>query len=178
MDDPGLGGGADGSPESPKHEAPILTALSRAFHWQRLLDEDRVASGSQIARRESLHPTTVNELLRLTLLSPAIVKALLAGRQLRTLSLIWLKNHEVPADWDEQAALFGAWTIGGGSMPRRYLPLTANRCVQVVDSSGPGASVSHRSSGEKRGLEAKNGRKSGLSPLPRAPHPPAKARQY
>lgn len=36
--------------------------------------------------------------------SPAF---LLAGRQPRMLSLIWLKNHEVPADWDDQAAIFG-----------------------------------------------------------------------
>lgn len=99
-------GQTEGGAEAARHEAPILTALSRAFHWQRLLDEGRVASGSEIARREGLHPTTVNELLRLTLLSPAVVKGLLAGKQPRTLSLIWLKNHEVPADWDEQKRLF------------------------------------------------------------------------
>ncbi|WP_395141898.1 hypothetical protein [Schlegelella aquatica] len=100
-------GQGDGGAEAVKHEAPILTALSRAFHWQRLLDEGRVASGSEIARREGLHPTTVNELLRLTLLSPAVVRALLAGKQPRTLSLIWLKNHEVPWSWDDQERLFG-----------------------------------------------------------------------
>jgi hypothetical protein len=102
-----VAGQVEGGAEKAKHEAPILTALSRAFHWQRLLDEGRVASGSEIARREGLHPTTVNELLRLTLLSPTLVKGLLAGRQPRTLSLIWLKNNEVPASWDDQAALFG-----------------------------------------------------------------------
>lgn len=97
----------EGNADAPKHETPILTALARAWHWQRLIDEGRVASGSEIARREGLHPTTVNELLRLTLLSPAIVQALLAGQQPKTLSLIWLKNHKLPADWDEQARLFG-----------------------------------------------------------------------
>ena len=35
------------------------------------------------------------------------LETLLAGRQPRTLSLIWLKSHEVPATWDDQAALFG-----------------------------------------------------------------------
>lgn len=90
-----------------RHEAPILTALSRACHWQRLLDEGRVAGGSEIARREGLHPTAVNELLRLTLRSPTAVKGLLAGKQPRRLSVIWLKNHEVPASWVDQATLFG-----------------------------------------------------------------------
>ena len=90
----------------PEHDAPILTALARAFHWQRLLDEGIVASGSEIARREGLHPTSVNELLRLTLLSPAVVQSILAGLQSKTLSLQWLKNNEVPMAWDAQHALF------------------------------------------------------------------------
>ena len=90
----------------PEHDAPILTALSRAFHWQRLIDEGIVSSGSDIARREGLHQTTVNELLRLTLLSPTLVRSILDGRQPKTLSLLWLKNNLPPADWDEQHRLF------------------------------------------------------------------------
>ncbi|MDT3669637.1 MAG: site-specific recombinase resolvase [Aromatoleum sp.] len=89
-----------------QHDAPILTALSRAFHWQRLIDEGVVESGTDIARREGLHHTTVNELLRLTLLSPRMVRAILEGRQPKTLSLLWLKNHAVPQDWAAQEALF------------------------------------------------------------------------
>lgn len=89
-----------------QHDAPILTALSRAFHWQRLIDEGAVESGTDIARREGLHHTTVNELLRLTLLSPRMVRAILDGRQPKTLSLLWLKNHALPQDWAAQEALF------------------------------------------------------------------------
>lgn len=65
-------------------------------------------SGSEIARREGLHPSTVNELLRLTLLSPT-VRAILAGHQPRTLSLIWLRHHELPAPWDERHALLDSF---------------------------------------------------------------------
>ena len=90
----------------PEHDAPILTALSKAFHWQRLIDEGVVNSGSDIARREGLHQTTVNELLRLALLSPAVVRGILDGHQPKTLSLIWLKNNLLPTDWDEQHAVF------------------------------------------------------------------------
>ncbi len=90
----------------PEHDAPILTALSKAFHWQRLIDEGIVSSGSDIARREGLHQTTVNELLRLTLLSPTLVRSILDGHQPKTLSLIWLKNNLLPPDWDEQHVLF------------------------------------------------------------------------
>lgn len=93
----------------PEHDAPILTALSKAFHWQRLIDEGIVSSGSDIARREGLHQTTVNELLRLTLLSPTLVRSILDGRQPKTLSLLWLKNHLPPSAWDEQHQLFNGF---------------------------------------------------------------------
>lgn len=100
---------AGSSNATPAHDAPILKALTKAFHWQRLLDEGLAESGSDIARREGLHPTTVTELLRLTLLSPSLVRAILDGRQPRTLSLLWLKNHALPLDWDDQHELFEAF---------------------------------------------------------------------
>ena len=93
--------------EAPEHHQPILNALARAYHWQRLLDEGRMTSGVEIARQEGLNQSSVNEVLRLTLLSPQIVLALLAGRQPRTLTLRWLKNHELPADWEAQGEVFG-----------------------------------------------------------------------
>ena len=97
---------ANASDKMPDHDAPILTALSKAFHWQRLIDEGIVNSGSDIARQEGLNQSTVNELLRLALLSPAVVRSILEGHQPKTLSLIWLKNNLLPPDWDEQHELF------------------------------------------------------------------------
>jgi hypothetical protein len=93
----------------PEHDAPILTALSKAFHWQRLIDEGVVNSGSDIARREGLDQSCVNELLRLTLLSPAMVRNILNGHQPKTLNIYWLKNNELPSSWDEQEKLFGSF---------------------------------------------------------------------
>jgi hypothetical protein len=92
--------------QAPEHHEPILNALARAYHWQRLLDEGRMTSGVEIARQKGLNQSSVNELLRLTLLSPQIVRALLAGRQPKTLTLRWLKNDELPADWKEQGEVF------------------------------------------------------------------------
>jgi hypothetical protein len=78
----------DGQVESPGKVAsqidqPLLVALTRAFYWQQLLDDGVVGSGSEIAQREGLHHSTVNELLRLTLLEPAIIQSILAGQQPR-----------------------------------------------------------------------------------------------
>lgn len=86
-------------------DAPLLVALSRAFYWQRLLDEGRVASGTEIAKLEGLHHSTVNELLRLTLLDPGIIQDILTGQQPRCMSLLWFQRNPLPVDWQAQREL-------------------------------------------------------------------------
>lgn len=55
-----------------------------------------------IARHEGLHQSTVNELLRLTLLEPRIVQAIYAGQQPRCMSLLWFQRKPLPMDWFAQ----------------------------------------------------------------------------
>jgi hypothetical protein len=83
-------------------DQPLLVALSRAFYWQQLLDDDVVGSGSDIAQREGLHHSTVNELLRLTLLEPGIIQSILAGQQPKCMSLLWFQRNPLPIDWVAQ----------------------------------------------------------------------------
>lgn len=87
-----------GSTSTP-FDTPLLVALSRAFYWQQLIDDGVVESGTDIAQREGLHHSTVNELLRLTLLEPAIVQAIFAGQQPRCMSLRWFQVNPLPAEW-------------------------------------------------------------------------------
>jgi hypothetical protein len=87
---------------APHLDQPLLVALTRAFYWQQLLDDGVVGSGSEIAQREGLHHSTVNELLRLTLLEPAIIQTILAGRLPRCMSLLWFQRHPLPTDWVAQ----------------------------------------------------------------------------
>jgi hypothetical protein len=86
----------------PSCDTALLIALGGAFHWQKLLDEGIAASGSEIAQREGLHPSTVNELLRLNLLAPDIIETLITGRQPRTLTLLWFQRHPLPVEWERQ----------------------------------------------------------------------------
>ena len=87
------------------HDTPFLVGLGRAFYWQSLLDTGAMASGSAIARAEGLDPSTVNELLRLTLLAPDIIEQLMAGRQPRRLTLMWFQRNPLPVDWLAQRAI-------------------------------------------------------------------------
>jgi hypothetical protein len=86
----------------PVHDTTLLEGLGRAFYWQHLLDTGAKKDGSDIARAEGLHPSVVNELLRLTLLAPDIIDLLMTGRQPRRMTLIWFQRHPLPVDWVAQ----------------------------------------------------------------------------
>lgn len=95
--------------EIPKDAAinsPLINAVARAFYWAKLIDQGVAASGSEIALREGLEPSTVNERLRLSLLSPKIVESILNGAQPNGLTMQWLTRNTFPADWDKQEQLF------------------------------------------------------------------------
>lgn len=104
----------DGQIETPgkvanQHDRPLLVALTRAFYWQQLIDDGLVGSGSEIAQREGLHHSTVNELLRLTLLEPAVIQSILAGQQPRCMSLLWFQRNPLPTDWMAQRDVIAAF---------------------------------------------------------------------
>ncbi len=58
----------------------LVKALARAFRWQRLLDEGRYASISEMARAERIERGYLGKMLQLTLLAPEVVEAILDGK--------------------------------------------------------------------------------------------------
>ena len=70
-----------------------------------------VRSGSEIAQREGLHHSTVNELLRLTQLEPAIIQSILAGQQPRCMSLLRFQRNPLPTDWVAQREVVAAFDV-------------------------------------------------------------------
>jgi hypothetical protein len=86
------------------HADPAMVkALARAFRWKRLLNDGRYASISDIARAEKIDRGYVGSILRLTLLAPDIVQAILDGRRQNSLSLSRLLKP-FPLVWAEQPA--------------------------------------------------------------------------
>ncbi|MES0875034.1 hypothetical protein [Sinimarinibacterium thermocellulolyticum] len=90
-------------------DAPMIKTLGKAFYWKRLLEEGRYATATDLALALKLEPGWVAEVLRLTLLAPDIVEAILDGRQPRHLNLQTLRGrHELlPRDWAEQRKMLG-----------------------------------------------------------------------
>ena len=97
------------STDAPAHDTTFLEGLGRAFYWQKLLDSGAMKSGSEIAINEGLHHSTVNELLRLTLLAPDIIEQLMAGRQPRRLTLMWFQRNRLPVDWQAQRDIIASF---------------------------------------------------------------------
>jgi len=79
----------------------LLKALARAFRWKRMLDEGRYASVRELADAEGVKPSYAAGILRLTLLTPEIVEAILDGRQSAGASLASLMAKS-PPDWTRQ----------------------------------------------------------------------------
>ena len=72
-------------------------------------DGQAQAPGKVAAQHEGLHHSTVNELLRLTLLEPAIIQAILAGQQPKCMSLLWFQRNPLPTDWAAQREVVAAF---------------------------------------------------------------------
>jgi hypothetical protein len=96
-----LGFGADGGRIATKADPALVKALARAFRYQKLLDEGRYASISEMATAEKIERGYLGTLLRLTLLAPEMVEAILNGRQPERVTLPWLLEG-VPVAWGEQ----------------------------------------------------------------------------
>lgn len=59
----------------------LVKAQARAFRWRKLLDERVYATLEDLAKAKGIGKTYVSQILRLTLLAPEIVEAILDGRQ-------------------------------------------------------------------------------------------------
>ncbi|SHH41174.1 hypothetical protein [Bradyrhizobium erythrophlei] len=87
----------------------IVKAIVRAHRWRDMLESGRHATVRDLAKAEAINESYLGRVLRLTLLSPSIIEAILEGRQPATLDLQDLLK-QFPIAWDQQ---IGSFTAGG-----------------------------------------------------------------
>ena len=97
---------ASDSPMRPSHQEALVIAIARAHRWQKLLDEGRFGSISDLAREIGLDVSFAARLLRLTLLAPDIVESILMGNEPSGLSLTKL-TKQLPVMWADQRTELG-----------------------------------------------------------------------
>ena len=83
----------------------LVKALARAFRWKRMLESGEFATMAELARREGIAVSYLTRIMGLTLLAPAIVEAILDGRQGPQTSVKRL-TEPFPVAWGEQTRLF------------------------------------------------------------------------
>ena len=94
-----------------QQDITLIKAVARAFRWRRMLETGRYATIDEIAAAEKINDSYVSRVLRLTLLAPDIIEAILDGRQPEEMTLPGLLKG-VPVEWTTQAAAMSSESAG------------------------------------------------------------------
>ncbi|MFC3614778.1 hypothetical protein ACFORG_13480, partial [Lutimaribacter marinistellae] len=79
---------------------------ARAFRWKRMLESGEYATIAELAEREGMAPSYITRVMRLTLLAPDIVEAILDGKQGPDVTLAQVLEP-FPLGWAIQRRFFG-----------------------------------------------------------------------
>jgi hypothetical protein len=88
-------------PTASRVDNTMVKALVRAYRWRDMLESGEHATVRDLAKSETIDEVYLGRVLRLTLLAPRIVEAILAGTQPATLELHDLLKP-VPTEWEKQ----------------------------------------------------------------------------
>jgi hypothetical protein len=91
----------EGTVQTRRTNSTLVKALARAFRWKRMLEAGEFGSAAEIAVCEGIAPSYVTRILKLTLLAPDIVEAIVEGAQCREVTLA--RALEISGrDWNRQ----------------------------------------------------------------------------
>jgi hypothetical protein len=109
---------------APRHriDNAMVKAVARAFLWRKLLETGVHGTIEEIAVAEKINASYIGRLLRLTLLAPEIVEAILDGRQPVEMTLAGLMRR-FPVSWGEQSLPVDAAGSTDGAAARSRLPV-------------------------------------------------------
>jgi hypothetical protein len=99
---------AEGDADAGRRQQPrrtdstLVKALARAFRWKRMLESGEFATIAELAEREGIAPSYMTRVLRLTLLAPDIVEAILDGKQGPEVTLARVLEP-FPVEWGRTA---------------------------------------------------------------------------
>ncbi|MBR1216209.1 hypothetical protein [Bradyrhizobium sp. JYMT SZCCT0180] len=122
--------GADNwQPTATRLANSLIKAVAKAHHWRRLIETGKYDSAAELSKAEGINESYLCRILRLTLLAPDIIEAILDGRQPRTLELQSLLKP-LPPDWGAQRKRL--------ALSKPWVPLAVQ---PTAGGSDPGSSV-------------------------------------
>ena len=102
----------EGAMPSRRTDSALVKALARAFRWKHMLEAGEFATIAELAERESIAPSYMTRVLRLTLLAPDIIEAILDEKQGPEITLARVLEP-FPLEWVAQPDHFAR--TGGSS---------------------------------------------------------------
>src|SRR5450631_3961046 len=91
---------------APRVDTALVKAVVRAHRWRQMLESGEYSSSAELGKAEKVNDSYLSRILRLTLIAPGIIEAILTGRQPSTLQLDDLLKP-LPPVWEQQrSALF------------------------------------------------------------------------
>ena len=97
--------GGDGWAPRRRIDNTLVRALARAHRWTRLMESGKYSSMTELAAAEKVDQSYLSRMMRLTLLAPIIIEAILDGRQTSHIALADLMRP-FPTGWIEQGEHF------------------------------------------------------------------------
>ena len=91
----------EGSAQPRRADSTLVKALARAFRWKRMLESGEFTTIAELAEREGIAPSYMTRVMRLTLLAPDVVEAILEGKQGPELTLAQMLEP-FPTEWPQQ----------------------------------------------------------------------------
>ncbi|WP_374433352.1 hypothetical protein [Tabrizicola sp.] len=95
----------EGAAQQRRTDNTLVKALARAFRWKKIIDSGRFSTIAELAAEEGIAPSYLTRVLRLTLIAPVIVEAILDSRQVPAVTLGRLMEG-FPEEWDLQRQIF------------------------------------------------------------------------
>lgn len=95
-----------GAAQARRTDDTLVKALARAFRWKRMLESGDFATIGELAEKEDIAFTYMARVLRLTLLAPNLVEAILDGRHPAEATLARVLEP-FPIEWNRQEVVFG-----------------------------------------------------------------------
>nr|WP_134727199.1 hypothetical protein [Paracoccus luteus] len=98
----------EGATQPRRTDNTLVKALARAFRWKHMLESGEFATVAELAEREAIAPSYMTRVLRLTLLAPDVIEAILDGQPGSEVTLARVLEP-FPMHWAEQPVHF-SWT--------------------------------------------------------------------
>jgi hypothetical protein len=99
-------GVAEWQSQTPHCNNSLIRAVAQAYSWRHSIETGKCQSAAELSKKLHVNESYLCRVLRLTLLSPDIIEAIVNGRQPKTLELKALLKP-FPSNWGLQRKHFG-----------------------------------------------------------------------